>query len=347
MTTMIEATGIMAHIPTPPALTLPQISASCPESRLPTPPEMKRPTRRQSFSQPVSPKAKPISPITKTKPPLSPTRALKKHIYAATFASHNPRAVNKLAPCPVHCYSSPEQELKVKPSRAVGGVKFSEVPRDVLAPVRTNCPVHVYQEARSTLAQLGSASFARYEERAEPDRCPVHAYATPLSSMRQHSATFGKAVTPRVETATAGPPVHAYSEPLSTLSKGGALFGTSKQGRDAFQRTDRTLAPVHSYAELTSTLRSGGATFGSTPRPSCLAGSLSRTGLVSSSSTPTLGLLGARKTSTRALKPLPKLVPLTEVGVEPAPAAHKQQQHDDGAGSPREVEALLEMPLSS
>merc|ERR1719230_482625 len=101
--------------------------------------------------------------------------------------------------------------------------------RDVLAPARTNCPVHVYQEARSTLSQLGSASFARHQERDDTaGKCPVHAYATPLSSMRQRQATFAKAPTPRVaDTPTCAPDVHAYSEMRSTLSsKFAARFST-------------------------------------------------------------------------------------------------------------------------
>jgi len=343
----------MENVPAPPALQLPLISASAPDSRLPSPPSLKQSRRQSSFSQPVSPRKngwqlmrknmKPLSPIGK-KCPLSPTRALKKHAYHATFSAYNPREAESSAACPVHSYSTIEQELKAKPSKSVGGVKFGDTERDVLAPARHVCPVHIYAEARSTLSQLGSTSFARYKERDDDaDKCPVHAYATPLSSLRQRPATFAKAPTPRVtDMPRCAPDVHAYAEMGSSLSsKFATKFSTNKVGRDGFQQTGRALAPVHSYSQLTSTLRAGGATFGSTPRSSILgSGGLSRTGLLVAPprAEPT------KAPSSWALKPLPKLMPLQEAGAVTAcePLSKAWAGADDGARSPREVEAMLE-----
>jgi len=353
---MLVETSIMENVPTPPELMLPLISMSAPESRIPSPPAHK-PHKRPSFSQPVSPRPslprkngwnvvrqqlRPLSPIGKKL--VSPTRALKKHAYHATFSSYNPREAESSAACPVHCYSNVEQELKAKPSTSVGGVKFGDTMRDVLAPARSNCPVHVYQEARSTLSQLGSASFAKHKERDDDaDKCPVHAYATPLSSMRQRQATFAKAPTPRVtDTPTCAPDVHAYSEMRSTLSsKFATRFSSDRHGRDAFQGTGRALAPVHSYATPRSTLRTGGATFGSTPRSILGSGGLSRTGLLVAPprAEPPRAELFRVPSRLTAVKSLPKLMPLKEIAAAPTDSPSKAWADD--AGSPREIEAAL------
>lgn len=261
-------------------------------------------------------------------------RALRGHRYHATFAKYNPRDHANANECPVHSYSSMEQELAVKPTTAVGGVKFSDAPRDLMLPKRAVCPVHVYASARSTLSALGSASFAKAEHTEVPDVCPVHAYSSAGSSMRSRPATFAKDLTPRQGWAdTSGPPVHAYAPPTSSLrSSGVAGFGTDRQGRDAFQQTARALAPVHAYAAPASTLRTvGGASFGHASRDT-LPG-LSRTGLVSLTSTPT----ATKDRRPRTLKPLPRTGSLQAL----APTPETPKHDADGAGSPREVEAVL------
>lgn len=344
--------GIMDGIMAPPSIALPGLSFSAPESRRATPP---RAPRRHAISQPVSPRKpghkpltgqKPLSPIAKSL--LSPTRAIKKHNYCATFSSYNPRAVKKLAPCPVHSYSSIEQEIKALPGHSSGGVKFSDAPRE--QPRISSCPVHVYQEAKSQLSTLGSASFAKYAPKEAPAGCPVHSYVAQPSSLRSHAASFAKAATPRTELSS-GPPVHAYAPLSSTLSARGATAFSMERldgGRDAYMRTDRALAPVHAYANPTSSFRSvGAATFGSSPS------------LRGSSSTPTLtrtGLLVYPASKPRALKPLPKLVPLAEEAHAKAVAMEAPKglavtpppkDLDDAAGSPREIESLLlEAPAS-
>jgi len=312
----------------PPPLRLPSISA--PQSRVTTPPPP--PRKRRSFSQPTSPIAKkPLSPIAKQQ--LSPTRAIRKRHPRVAFSTYKPPTLRE-APCPVHSYSTIEQELHVKPSRCMRGqhgVKWSDEPREVLAPTRTNCPVHVYSAALSTLSQLGSASFAKHEAPAETTAaCPVHAYATPPSSMRTRPATFAKHATPRGAPAREGPLVHAYAEMSSTLSARGATAFSMEGGRDTFQRTARALAPVTAYAPPSSTLRTGGATFGSAPRDALP--SLSRTGLLVA---PPAGD-GPAKRATRAqwrtLKALPKLVALAE-----AAAQSGGKEGGEGGESPREV----------
>lgn len=334
MTTLVE-TGILDNVPAPPSLLLPQISFSAPQSRVQSPPSLK--PKRRSFSQPVSPiTKKPGSPIKKPLPPLrSPDRAVRKYGPRVKIATYNPRDVKREAPCPRHAYATMEQELAHMPSHSVGGVRFSEVERDVLMPTRTNCPVHVYAEAKSSI-RSAPATFSKFNgksygpgERVESDPCPVHAYAEPPTSMRTRPATFAKAVTPREPIATSGPGVHAYSEMGSSLAKGGARFSTAKQGRDTFQGTARALAPVSGYAAPNSTLRSvGGTTFGSTPR--FMSGGLSRTGLVIAASE------ASHRRPLNALKPLPKLMPLAEKeNVETAWAPRAE------GGSPREVEAAL------
>ena len=97
-------TGIMDGIVAPPSLVLPTLGASAPNSRLPTPPPVKR---RNAHSVPVSPKGtkkKPLSPIA-SKAPLSPiVKSLYEH-----HKKRSPRANKKLAPCPVHSLSSMSQ----------------------------------------------------------------------------------------------------------------------------------------------------------------------------------------------------------------------------------------------
>jgi len=268
-------------------------------------------------------------------------------VYAVTFSSYNPRAVKKIAPCPVHSYSSIEKEIRMMPNHSVGGVKFSDAPREL--PRLSSCPVHVYQEAKTSLSTLGSASFAKYEAKEPAVGCPVHSYVAQPSSLRARPASFAKAVTPRNEVASSGPAVHAYAPMSSTLSaRGATAFSMERRngGRDAYMRTDRALAPVHAYSDPISSFRSvGAATFGSTPS------------LRSSSSTPTITRTGLlvypTPTKPRVLKPLPKLVPLTEAIADEARAEAQEaykatpKDADDGSGSPREVEALLLEPPPS
>lgn len=272
----------------------------------------------------------------------SPKRMTRGRSYHATFASYNPRSEKKNAPCPVHVYASIEQELAAMPNHSsVGGVKFGDTPRE--SRVRSSCPVHVYADAKSSLSHMGSVKFGDTprESRVQAE-CPVHAYADPVTSLRQRQATFAKFFE-RKESLSSGPDVHSYIDPTSTLnSKGASAFGHDHRSRDAFQQTARSLAPVHAYAAPSSTLRTiGGSTFG-TPRstPRSNLPSLTRTGLIcatpsSPSSTPRSSR-GIRPALTLR-KSLPKLMPHDE--------GEASGKGDDN-WSPREIEALLEVPQS-
>lgn len=216
----------MMGLPPPPPLILPQIiSASAPESRIPSAVPTPRPIRR-TVSQPVSPIAKKKAQL---KPPASsPTRALRKHHYHVTFTTHNPRNNSSGGQCPVHSYVTADQEIAVLPRHAAGGaVKFSEAPR--LTPGRAVCPVHVYSAAKSELSALGSSTFAKHEDRAPAvGVCPVHSYGDPASSLRQRPATFAKFLPPRNAPLGSGPEVHAYANSSSMLRKTGAVaFGST------------------------------------------------------------------------------------------------------------------------
>lgn len=161
---------------------------------------------------------------------------------------NTPRETHREALCPSHSYSTIEQELAVIPSHSVGGVKFGSTPRDILMPVRTNCPVHVYQEAKSMLSSKASATFA-----------------------------------------------------------------TDLPRRDAFQQTTRSLAPVHAYAAPLSTLKTaGGVAFGSTAPRAGLLTSVSRTGLLAANITP------RRTPLERPRRAAPKLAPIAAEKVHAA-----------------------------
>jgi len=250
-----------------------------------------------------------------------------------TFAKHTARAAPKAA-CPVHAYSSMEKELAVLPNSSVGGVKFSDEPRERISRVRANCPVHVYQEAKSELSRLGGATFARHVE-APPtaNGPPVHAYSAQPSSLRAHEASFATFKPERTLQGTSGPPVHAYATPVSSLNKSGATaFSSDRSGRDGFQRTGDG-APVTAYAAPASTLKStGGATFG-TPRPTTLLPSvLSRSGLVPVA--PSGAPVPPKAPRTR----LPRLRVRVPPPVEEEKAAAGSGNDED---SPREIEATL------
>ena len=232
-------------------------------------------------------------------------RALRKHSYRVTFAKFNPRDQRHETGCPVHAYSTMKQELSVLKSTSVGGVRFSNAPRK---------PEHEAQ-------------------------CPVGAYATIEQEIAvmpsKHSVGGVKfSDTPRdcLVPKRANCPVHVYSEAKSTLSKiDSASFSTERHGRDAFQQTERALAPVHAYATPTSTLRSaGGVAFGSTA-PRDLTMSISRTGLLTATSTPRRTTIERQP---RVPTSLPKLAPLPEI-------ARITKDADDG--SPRGIEAVLGM----
>merc|ERR1719408_1186426 len=82
-----------------------------------------------------------------------------------------------------------EAELKVLPNKFHNdGHKWSEAPR-VLNELRPNCPVHVYQEAKSTLKSLGGTLKRQVDKETPANPCPVHAYETPRSFLKTSGAT--------------------------------------------------------------------------------------------------------------------------------------------------------------
>lgn len=277
--------------------------------------------RPSSVSQPVSPiYKKPQRTIgkkelqdTPTAPLHSPARALRKHIYAATFATHNPRKDAKEDACPVHSYSSVDAIEKILPNKhAAHGVRWGDTKRD--ASLRPNCPVHSYDSEPKSARPVGPATFPKHDERAtgEATACPVHAYGEAKSSLRERTATFAKFATPRVTARGSGPSVHAYLEPTSSLaSRGASVFGAEKYGKAA--KVD--MCPVHAYSSLSSSLRTSGAvSFGGTAPRACLLTGLTRTGLIPANATPRARV---------QLKPLPtpqKLGVVAEASIE-APVA--------------------------
>ena len=167
----------MDKFPTPSAIILPPISTSAPESRrgstCVTPRGAAAQMRPSSVSQPVSPiYKKPQRTIgkkelqdTPTAPLRSPARALRKHIYAATFATHNPRKDAKEDACPVHSYSSVDAIEKILPNKhAAHGVRWGDTKRD--ASLRPNCPVHSYDSEPKSARPVGPATFPKHDERA-------------------------------------------------------------------------------------------------------------------------------------------------------------------------------------
>jgi len=251
--------NIMENIPRPSFI---DVSFSAPASVLPTRPPSslaQAPAAAVSFSHPVSPIAKKVlSPIVRKKSSPkkmnSPDRLIRRRNSQVTFNNFNPRALKQDPQCPAHSYVGIEQELKVLPNKVINNaVKFSETPREAFEPLRPNCPVHVYQEAKTTLRSLGG-TFTRAVDPAAPAKCPVHFYETPRSTLKTSGAT---------------------------------AFSTEHRGRNAFQNTGRpgSRAPVHSYETPRSFLKTtGGATFGSSARSSLL--SVSRTGLITATTTP-------------------------------------------------------------
>lgn len=331
--------NIMENIPRPSFI---DVSFSAPASVLPTRPPSslaQAPAAAVSFSHPVSPIAKKVlSPIVRKKSSPkkmnSPDRLIRRRNSQVTFNNFNPRALKQDPQCPAHSYVGIEQELKVLPNKVINNaVKFSETPREAFEPLRPNCPVHVYQEAKTTLRSLGG-TFTRAVDPAAPAKCPVHFYETPRSTLKKSGATAFSmdsrdAAFDSARRALA--PVHAYETPRSTLKTSGATaFSTEHRGRNAFQNTGRpgSRAPVHSYETPRSFLKTtGGATFGSSARSSLL--SVSRTGLITATTTPLK--------APRTLKPLPALVPPSIV----KPVVEEKAIVEEGDESPRDVISLL------
>lgn len=202
----------------------------------------------------------------------------------------------------------------VMPNRyAAHGVKFGDTKRDVLASLRANCPMHVYEEAKSTLKD-GPATFPKHDarqENLEKGSCPVHVYSDPPSTLKEGSATFAKYSTPRVGRRGSGPDVHAYVEPHSTLaSRGSSVFGAERYGKAMVDPS----CPVHAYSSVTSSLKTSGAvSFGSTAPRACLLAGLTRTGLIPANATPK-----SRRLAPIAPQP-PKMEAVAEVVPAPAP----------------------------
>jgi len=327
---------IMAGIPAPPDLKLPSLSA--PQSRITTPPAIKR----NAISKPVSPisKRRPLLPITAKAS--SPDRALRRHKYHASLKTVNPRADDEVsATCPEVQYDQRNSLLRSQSC----GTFFRHNPRAAESS-GAPCPTHAYATIEQELAmksqQRHAASFYRHNPRAvdtEP-LCPIHSYTTIEQEIAvKPSKTVARGVpfgnTPRrLSPRRASCAVHVYAEARSTLSEmNSATFGTAG-GRTSFQRTDRALAPVHAYADPQSSLRTvGGAAFGRSasrlelPFPSHLGSSRSGLTLMPSRSRPDLA---PRPTA------LPKLNPLPEV-----PLSQSESKPDDAQGSPREIEATF------
>lgn len=341
--------SVMPAVPAPPSIRIPSYSA--PVSRVATPPPNPR-KKRQSFSQPVSPVAKkqPASPIAKAKlsPIKSPGRALRKHAYHVTMSKFNPRDHRIEAPCPSHSYTTIEQELAVRPSQSVGGVKWGNTPR-ALNNHTVECPSHSYATMQQELAVLPSHSVGGVKWGDTPRalnkqnvECPAHSYVSMeqelavLPSQAVGGVKFGD--TPRDVLMPIRPncPVHVYAEAKSMLSStGSATFSSDRPRRDAFQQTERALAPVHAYAAPASTLRkAGGVAFGGTTPRADLFASLSRTGLVPASATPRRTTIERPRRAT--MRSLPKLVPLPEPEM-----LNLSLKPTEGDGSPREIEAVF------
>lgn len=195
-------TAIMASVPQPPVLQLPQGFHSAPASRLHTPPPPPGRRGRRAASEPVSPLAKKVpSPIAKKvlAPVLSPTRGLQKHRFHATFSKHNPRAVVHGVSCPSHAYGSAETAINyMRNGRLRGSASFPTFnPRAFEA--EATCPVHSYTSVEQELRVLpstavGGVKFGNTPRRLSPARanCPVHVYAAAKSTLsRMGAASFG------------------------------------------------------------------------------------------------------------------------------------------------------------
>jgi len=295
-------TAIMASVPQPPVLQLPQGFHSAPASRLHTPPPPPGRRGRRAASEPVSPLAKKVpSPIAKKvlAPVLSPTRGLQKHRFHATFSKHNPRAVVHGVSCPSHAYGSAETAINyMRNGRLRGSASFPTFnPRAFEA--EATCPVHSYTSVEQELRVLpstavGGVKFGGTSRHLSPVRvCPVHSYTSVEQELRV----------------------------LPSTAVGGVKFGNTPRRLSPA----RANCPVHVYAAAKSTLsRMGAASFGTERRLAAHPGaSLRRVG----SSTPLL------PTIERAPRALPKLAPLPEVGRKP--------EDDEGDSSPRGVEAVL------
>lgn len=248
--------NIMENIPRPSFI---DVSFSAPASVLPTRPPSslaQAPAAAVSFSHPVSPIAKKVlSPIVRKKSSPkkmnSPDRLIRRRNSQVTFNNFNPRALKQDPQCPAHSYVGIEQELKVLPNKVINNaVKFSETPREAFEPLRPNCPVHVYQEAKTTLRSLGG-TFTRAVDPAAPAKCPVHFYETPRSTLKKSGATAFSmdsrdAAFDSARRALA--PVHAYETPRSTLKTSGATaFSTEHRGRNAFQNGPAGLARAGAF----------------------------------------------------------------------------------------------------
>jgi len=330
-------TGIMDGIVAPPSLVLPTLGASAPNSRLPTPPPVKR---RNAHSVPVSPKGtkkKPLSPIA-SKAPLSPiVKSLYEH-----HKKRSPRANKKLAPCPVHSLSSMSQATlpnrfdrekcyEGKESLATMRGQFAGLMYDVRPPPIKGTPLF--------------GSGARFDrEKAYEGKEALSTmrgqYGPGLYSVPQASITG----TPSFGSGARFDREKAYEGKENTAKMRGQFgpglydVSCSKTGSPLWKaRGPPSAAFAPRYSELSSTQRSNSL------RSSSSLPSLSRTGSFVCATPPMTNATNKPVPAPRtSLKSMPKLVPLSEESTHATPpsiVAPKAVQGDD-SGSPREVEAL-------
>lgn len=130
--------------------------------------------------------------------------------------------------CPVHSYST------IQPLKSVrGAASFGTSAREVIEAAREAvCPKHFYCDSQSTLRRTGATAFSKETRQAEEPTCPEAFYSSALSTLsRKDSATFGRYQMAHERggvPATGRAPVHAYATPQSSLRTRGAVpFGST------------------------------------------------------------------------------------------------------------------------
>lgn len=213
-------------------------------------------SRRASRPQSASRLARALSFGRATSQPVSPTKAVKRHVPAAHFGTAPKSTTSHIRPslCPVSSYAPLSSTLKTTGSVPFGS-KTPEKKPDA-------CDVGAYMSPRSTLKRSGSATFGTAPLRRSSSSLThgpeVHSYAPVESTLRKTGATaFGRARSrDNLFGEGSSAPVSSYSGMYSSFSlKGGTM---AKYGRQDQAWTKRAMCPSHSYGALTSSLKTSG-----------------------------------------------------------------------------------------